>query len=540
MKFTPAGWYLFLFFLFPLPLVYAGEPPLPGKEGSVACWVFFSDKKEVSFDADDYFHPAAIARRLNHGLDIYDSLDLPVREDYLQQVDHVVDTIRMVSRWFNAVRVMARPMQIVKLEEMPFVRKVLISNMQSYPASVDTAETLSSQLSPEWLLKLNAQIQSMEGLLFHQNDVDGKGIRIAIFDGGFPGVDTHPVFEHMIKNKRIAATWDFHRNTENVFDHMQHGTQVLSVLGGRYHDVPMGLATGAEYLLARTEMWREPFFEEEYWLAAMEWADRHGAHIINSSLGYSYQRYFPEDMDGETSLVAQAAAIAFSKGMLIVNSAGNSGVDVSWRIVSTPGDSPDVLTVGALSYPGLLPASYSSRGPTADGRMKPNLSAIGNVVVAAQQGFADPSGSSFSSPLVAGFAACVWQMHPQWTNKQLFEALEQSGHLHPYYDFDQGYGLPQAGYFFSPPGSLTNKSFEFVVEQQNLKVMVRNIISEKQQDDPLNDYLYYHIQNARGELEQYFVVLAQQQEVLSLSLDDFQPGQKLMVHYRGFTASWTF
>ncbi len=540
MKGSPVGWSLVFFFLFFPLLTHGGEATRPGQNESVACWVFFSDKKETLFDAHDYFHPAAIARRLNHGLEAYDSLDLPVNQDYLQQVNQVVDTIRMVSRWFNAARVMAGPLQIVQLEEMPFVRKVLISTMQTYPALVDSTEGLSTELSAEWLLKLNTQVRSMEGLLFHQNDVDGKGIRIAIFDGGFPAVDTHPAFSHLIKDNRIVATWDFHRNRENVFDNMAHGTQVLSVLGGRYHELPMGLATGAQYLLARTEMWREPFFEEEYWLAAMEWADRHGAHIINSSLGYSYQRYFPEDMDGETSLVAQAAAIAFSKGMLVVNSAGNSGVDVSWRIVSTPADAPQVLTVGALSYPELLAASYSSRGPTADGRMKPNLSAMGNVVAAAPQGYTDPSGSSFSSPLIAGFAACVWQMHPQWTNQQLFEALEQSGHLYPYYDFDQGHGLPRAGYFFSPPGTVQYRTFEFVVEQQALKVKLRNIIAEKQQDDPLNNYLYYHIQNASGELEQYFVVLARQQEVLSLTLDDFQPGQKVMVHYRGFTSAWTF
>jgi serine protease AprX len=503
-------------------------------------WVFFSDKDGVEFDPHAFFHPAAIERRLQHGLCLYDPVDQPVRNDYLQALATLVDTVRMVSRWFNAARVQARPCQVMALEQLPFVREIRGSQVQTMPAAAEAGLADVPALSQEMLEQMLAQVNAMEGTRFHDHGYDGSGLRIAVLDGGFSGVDTHPAFRHLLENQRIVKTWDFHRNREDVFRYNQHGTMVLSVLGGLHENLPIGLATGAEFLLARTEIWREPFFEEEYWLAAVEWADRHGAHIINSSLGYSYHRYFPEEMDGKTSLVAEAAAIAFRKGMLVMNSAGNSGADLFWRVVTTPADSPYVLAVGAVDHSSLLGTTYTSRGPTADGRLKPNVTAVGNVVAANRRGFTITRGTSFSSPLVAGFAACLWQMFPSWTNRQLFDAIQNSGHLHPYYDLIHGFGIPQAGYFFEYPGSITYDTFDFVQDNGSLVVVLRGSNPAQTHHSPLDGYVYYHIRNADGKIEQYYVVEAEKQEVLNFLFSDFGSGQRLMVHYRGFSATWTF
>lgn len=503
-------------------------------------WVMLTDKDGVSFDPHTFFHPLAIQRREQHGLSLYDTLDFPVREDYIRQVAAVCDSVRMVSRWFNAVRVEAQPQQVVALEKLPFVKEVLTSALYSFPASHNEEMTAAEELSDDDLKNLITQVSSMQGELFHENGYDGQGIRIAIFDAGFPGVDTHSVFSHLRQNNRIVKTWDFHRNRSNVYNNLAHGTMVLSNIAGIHDGIAMGIGTGAEFLLARTEIRREPFFEEEYWLAAVEWADQNGAHIINSSLGYSYHRYFPEQMDGETSFISQAAAIAFTKGMLIVNAAGNSGGDLSWRIISTPADSPYVLSVGSVGFPGLLPTGFSSRGPTADGRLKPEVTALGEVIVAGPKGITSSQGTSFSSPLVAGFAACLWQMFPKWTNKQIMGAIQRSGHLHPYFDFDNGYGIPQAGYFFKPPGVIIPETFDFVQKEGQLKVILREFISESENVSPLDSYLYYHILNTEGQVEQYFVLMASQSEVLSLAVQNFEKGQQVSVYFRGFTKGWVF
>ena len=500
-------------------------------------WVYLKDKAEVVFDPYDFFHPSAIDRRLRHGVDLYDSLDFPVSDIYLSRIDSLVDRVVVVSRWLNAVRVEARPGQLARLKQLPFVEKIQPARLPGQPLIALDAPQFEMPDQAQ-LKRLSVQLSAMEGQLFHQKGFDGSGIRIAVLDGGFPGVDTHPVFQHLKDNQRIVSTRDFHRGRQDVYRHSAHGTMVLSNLAGIIDSLPMGLATGAEYLLARTETWRELFFEEEYWLAAMEWADQNGAHIINSSVGYTYHRYFPEEMDGQTSLVSQAAAIAFRKGMLVVNAAGNSGMNRLWRIISTPADSPYVLSVGAVSYPTLLRAAYTSRGPAADGRIKPDVTAVGNVLAAGRKGYVTPMGTSFSSPLVAGFAACLWQMFPEWTNADILEALKQSGHLHPYYDFDHGYGIPQAGYFFRPPSML--QTFDFVPEDGKLNVVLRKIIYASEKTSPLDAYLYYNIRNARAEVEQYFVVLAREQQVLSLNIEDFRPGQQVMVHFRGYTSGWTF
>ena len=195
----------------------------------------------------------------------------------------------------------------------------------------------------------------------------------------------------------------------------------------------------------------EPFKEEVWWQQAVEWADKNGAMIISSSLGYGKDRYYTRDMDG-TSYVARAANMAARKGMLVVNSAGNEADDSSWQYIITPSDADSVLCIGGITHSltDYEHISFASFGPSADGRQKPNLCAIAHVKAAAPKhdsAYSDVYGTSFSCPLVAGFAACAWQTQRGMTNMQLFDALQRSGDLYPYCDYAFGYGVPQASYF---------------------------------------------------------------------------------------------
>ena len=504
-------------------------------------WVFFTDKEGVHFDPYQFFDEKAIERRIRNGLCLYDTTDFPVNREYIAGVESIATHVDVVSRWFNAVHVYATEGELDALEALPFVASVEPALLRLVPAASKYAADEASILDRVDDDLLESQLSHLKGELFHSNGITGEGVRIAVFDAGFRGVDTHPAFRHVRKNDRIIATWDFHRERKNVYTSSAHGTMVLSVIAGIIDEQPLGLATDAEFLLARTEIRREPLAEEKYWLAAVEWADQLGADIINSSLGYVFHRYFPEEMDGRTSLVARAATKAAAKGILVVNAAGNQGNDNHWRIVVTPADADSVLTIGALQHPEMVRAPYSSVGPTADGRMKPNVSALGTVVAAGRRRMAQPMGTSFASPLVTGFAACLWQMYPGWTNMELFRNIEQSSSLYPYYDYAHGYGIPQASRFFQEHQQFTMPTFDIVSENDSIHIITRKIItgSELNQDTAAeNEYLYYQKQNADGRIIRYYVINPEEARKISIGMDAFLSGQLLRVHYRGHTAEF--
>jgi hypothetical protein len=305
---------------------------------------------------------------------------------------------------------------------------------------------------------------------------------------------------------------------------------VLSCIAGMHEGKKIGLATDAEFLLARTEYkTKEPFSEEEYWLAAAEWADKNGAQIINSSLGYMHQRYFPKEMDGHTSLVSRAARMAVRKGILVVNSMGNEGAG-DWKVLITPADVDSVLSIGGINPNTGYHTNFSSFGPSADHSRKPNVSAFGHVMAASSSGMEQTQGTSFSSPLVAGFAACVLSANPNYKNMHLFNEIEKSGSLYPFYDYAHGYGVPQASYFLSKEKN-ENQQVRFVNTDSTIVVEVEQSVM----DSGKVAILYYHIEGADGVLVKYAVIGIQQREVLILQKDSFKPGQKLRVHVNGQT-----
>ncbi len=496
-------------------------------------WIFFRDKNDAAFDPYSYFDSKAIERRIRLHIPLVSQTDLPVNDIYVTETKRICGKIYTQSRWLNAVSVRVTDKQLDKIKSLPFVSGVRMVELFDNSSLCSMNDDVLSDANMQLLIK---QTDRMGRKVFDEHGIDGKGVRIAVFDGGFPGVDTNPCFEQLRKQGRIIKTYDFVKKREFVFTSISHGTMVLSCMAGIYNGIKMGLATGAEFLLARTERRGELFSEEENWLAAVEWADKNGADIINSSLGYTYKRYFPVDMDGRTSLVAKAANIAARKGILVVNAMGNDG-NKSWEFLGTPADADSIISVGGIDPNTDFHISFSSYGPTSDMRRKPNVSAYGEVIAAKESGLAKVQGTSFASPLVAGFSACVMQLYPNLNNMEIFKLVEQSGHLYPYYDYAHGYGIPQASYFFSDTVEKP-KSVYFQYSGDTIKVMIPEELDLS--DSTSDDLLYYHLQGSNGVLERYSVVRAYQHNVLNFLVDGVFEDRTLRVYFRGTTIEHKF
>lgn len=495
-------------------------------------WVFFTDKGNQEFNPYTFFDADAIERRQREGLNLFDESDVPVNEDYVTEVTAVVSEASYPSRWFNALAVYATEGEIAIVEDFSFVKKAsLMQKFEIQPASI----TIDSIPAPESLRK--GQLTAMNGSLLQEAELNGAGVKIAIFDAGFPSVETHNAFRHLVLRNQIVKTWDFVQNHENVYGHSAHGTMVLSCVGGRDDlNEMIGLADGAEYILARTERGLiETYSEEKNWVAALEWADQHGAEIVNSSLGYTGDRYYPQEMDGKTSLVVKAANMARKKGILVLNAIGNDG-DADWRVLGTPADSDSILTIGGINPKTNYHISFSSFGPTTHGSMKPNLSAYGRAYVAMRNGsYGEASGTSFATPLVTGFAACARQLYIDLPLKAFVRKLEESGSLHPYYDYAHGFGVPQAAKLMNY--DVPNKgNFEWSVDEDRISINILKYpkASQKTEQIDMQPNLYYHYSNKSGVVRDYGVF-----DILDggtgLSLAMPRVGETLRIHYNGQT-----
>lgn len=498
------------------------------------CRVYFNHKSAKNFDAKSYFDAKAIERRIRQELPLYDWYDLPVDAEYLQAMEGNSERLIMHSRWLNAAVVLANPEQIEKIKAFSFVKEVEISA----PQTVSIAGTLDSTDSNQNEVLAN-QISRMGSASMEAKQLNGKGIRVAIFDVGFSGADNHKAFEHLRTNGRILKTWDFVKNEENVYKGGWHGTAVWSCIGGKINNQWSGLAWDAEFLLARTEIGtREPFSEEENWVAAAEWADKNGADIINSSLGYTDTRYFPEQMDGKKSFISRGANMAAKKGMLVVNAAGNEG-DGKWKIIGAPADADSVLSVGGVEPCCDYKISFSSYGPTADKRLKPNVAAQGRALCAVANGTNTVDGTSFASPLMAGFAACMWQANRDLKNMEMFKALEQSGHLYPYYDYAHGYGIPHVDRF-KKDRQIEN---QFVIENDPSGLEMSVKINEESFDPGAEEgkqLLYYAIVRPSGLIESYYVLHVTERIPLRVNVNAYSKGNLLRVNYKGQTLESEF
>jgi hypothetical protein len=523
-------------------------------------WVVFRDKPIADFNPYDYFSQKTIDRRARSGIPLVMISDLPVSETYCSEIEKYSDILTK-SRWLNAVSVDLDAATLAKVTALPFVFEVRQVHSGMKAAGDEDIKRITDRKTLEHITN---QVNALGGNLFAAAGIDGKGVRIAVFDGGFPGVDTLEIFRHLREENRIIATWDFVKNREFVYDYSSHGTSVLSCIAGIYDSLAFGLGTGAEFLLARTEVTREVFSEEENWAMAMEWADKNGADIINSSLGYTYHRYFPREMDGKATFVSRIATLAARKGILVVNAAGNDG-DKRWKVIGAPADADSIISVGGVSSETGIHSGFSSFGPTFDGRMKPNVSAFSDVIAASTRKTSRLTfGTSFASPLVAGFAACVMQMHPEWDNISVLKEIERSGHLYPYFDYAHGYGVPQASYFLGCR-EIVPPSFRFDTEDGKLCIrlmpeVVKTLADSAECPAPErmarvrglsgispevsglhrysldDDYLYFHIESPEGgKIRKYRVIEVNESEQYTIESDLLLPGESVFVFFRGYS-----
>lgn len=532
--------------------------------------VYFTDKNGADYNPYEYLDCKAIERRFIHHLPLCDSSDYPINENYLTQVQLLADSIYGTSRWMNAVFVYASNDGISDISKLPFVREIEnvtqpISALSSASSELSNNATSSydTSLSSDQLKLIEAQVLRLGGDKLAAAGLDGKGVRIAILDVGFKAYMSNPAFFEIRKRNGIVATRDFVKGKSNVETGMLHGTQVFSCVGGSVNNHKFGLATGADYLLARTESYGEFFNEEENWLMAAEWADKNGADIINSSLGYTFQRYLPEQMNGKTAFVSRAAQLAVDKGILVVLSAGNEG-ESSWKRVTAPGDAAGALTVGGIDPSTGIHIGFSSYGPSWDKRLKPEVTAYGRALVASKNGFATAEGTSFSSPLVAGFAACLKQKYPDITNTKLKEIICQSGDLWPYYDYAHGYGVPQPG-FLKPDTTTSVEQFDIVEDSYSISIFPKDHLKDTTPTPSLSDtltesardsiaqlivnsifhknnymtawpdVLFYHIKNKKGYLDRYYVLDLEDEENGSVTINKSIADRpfSIGIYYRG-------
>jgi hypothetical protein len=291
------------------------------------------------------------------------------------------------------------------------------------------------------------QIDQINGIPLHNMGYQGQGMVIAVLDGGFEGVQEHPAFDSLWANNQILGTKDFvHPYDQNVFSESGHGKSVLSTMGANQPGQMIGTAPKAAYWLLRSEYVVNQFenlIEEYNWVSAAEFADSVGADVINSSLSYQdfdlpQWNHTYEDLDGNTAPATKGADFAASKGILVCNSAGNSG-----STVGSPADADSVFTVGAVNANGIR-ASFSSIGPTVDGRIKPTIMAQGQgtTVAAGSSGYYAGDGTSFSSPIIAGMSACLWQANPNMKMMEIQEAIKQSASRAENPNNEYGWGIP--------------------------------------------------------------------------------------------------
>lgn len=502
-----------------------------GSSNLQKAWVSFIDKAEQDFHPEAYFDDKAIERRSNQGLPAYDWYDLPVNPAYVAQVTALSEKVTLVSRWLNCVVIHASAAQLQQIENLPFVEDVYVT---------ETSEVLVSQFTndesdTELMELLDRQISRMGDSILDQKGLHGEGMRIAIFDVGFSGAEDHEAFEHVRTARRVYKTWDFVKNREYVWEGGWHGTAVWSCIGGKIKGKWSGLAHEAEFLLARTEIGsREPFSEEENWVAAAEWADKNGADIINSSLGYTDRRYFPRQMNGKHAFITRGANIAAKKGILVVNAAGNEGSG-TWKVIAAPADADSVFTVGGVKPCCDLHIDFSSYGPTRDLRIKPNASAQGRTACAKQSGFAAFDGTSFASPLAAGFAACVWQSDKKLSNMQLFRRLEQSASNYPFYDYAHGYGVLSAARFFET--TKPAPTFTITEEKVGAEITYKVTILDEYFDpkaDRETQLLYIAVKTPSGVLNEYKVIDVAQKDVLTFKNTDYPSTMTLRLSYRSY------
>lgn len=459
-------------------------------------YIQFTDKNNSPYsisNPQEFLTQRALNRRAAQGIAIVEN-DIPVNTTYLQGVAETGANLLFQTRWFNGVTVeTADPSVIEAIQALPYVAYSLkmVEKPNSIKKEFFEKESYSELNNPEELksgwggAELDygsafLQIDQINGIPLHNSGYTGGGVVIAVLDGGFEGAQVHPVFDSLWNDNRVLGTKDFVHVNGDVFTESQHGKMVLSDMAANSPGSMIGTAPHASYWLLRSEdVNTENLIEEYNWVSAAEFADSVGADVINSSLSYvdfdmPEWSHAYEDMNGITCVSTVGADIAISKGIFVCNSAGNSGNDIfPW--IGAPADGFKVFAVGALKDNGER-ASFSSIGPTADGRTKPDIMALGqNATIAiGNDGVASGSGTSFASPIFAGMVACLWQANPSMKVQQVQAAILESSSNSDTPNNDIGWGTPD----FEVANSLMTTVEQRINPQGFVKVYPNPFIDE--------------------------------------------------------------
>ena len=425
-------------------------------------WVQFKDKDNSPYSIDNpeaYLSPRALQRRANQGIAI-DEYDLPVNPQYLQAVADCGAELLNPSKWLNGVSVhVTDPSVIDAINALDCVTTV--RNCPNDPKAQEIKERwmANEMKAVEGRRELRGyygggttQITQINGMALHDSGYQGEGVIIAILDGGFIGTENHPAFDNMREEGRLLGTRDFVYGSTSVYSQSSHGTSCLSTMAAYVPNTFVGTAPKASYYLLHTEDGPNENIVEEYnWVSGAEYADSLGADVCSTSLGYidfdmSQWDHPQSHFDGHTAPMSIGAEIAVSRGMICLNSAGNEGEPWgggSQCTLGIPADAEHVLTIGAVDGDGNR-AYFSSVGPTYDGRIKPDVMAMGqDTYVAASDGsYYNGSGTSFSTPVMAGAVACLRQAYPYATVQEINDVVRQCSNRADHPDNRYGYGIP--------------------------------------------------------------------------------------------------
>ncbi|WP_420319052.1 S8 family serine peptidase [Ekhidna sp.] len=424
-------------------------------------FIYYTDKAGDNYpytlsSPEDFLTQKAIERRAKQNIQIEES-DLPVDPEYVQGLKDAGADVFFHSRWLNGSLVNLDTTLLEDIASLPFVDSIAWIAAGTRLTYNQTVPDTPTEFDPPTSIGGDSDIQLMMvgADHMHADNNKGQGMLIAVLDNGFKGVNQYSPFQHIWENNRIIATKDFVSNSGNVYQFGDHGTSVFSIISAKHESSEgdfFGIAYEANFILCITEDNAAENRVEEYnWLLGAEYADSLGADIINGSLGYrnfdiEEHNYDFSDFDGETTVVSKAATIAAQKGIIVAVSAGNEG-NKSWKRITPPADGKGILTVGSVdadfSY-----SSFSSVGNTLDGRIKPEVSAFGGAttVMRSSGAIQRGSGTSFASPLIAGFAAGIWQANPDWTSTEVIAAIKNSAHQNQNPDSLKGWGVPNYGY----------------------------------------------------------------------------------------------
>lgn len=434
-------------------------------------FISFTDKNNSPYSIDnpsEFLSQRAIDRRVNQGIAIEES-DLPVNPSYLQGVAETGATIINPTKWLNGVTIYTTdPGVLDAINELPYVAGITMPKQvlpgqnlirdnfekpffqhENYDQVIENPlKQADATAAFDYGYGLN-QIQLLNGDVFHEMGYRGQGKVIAVLDAGFINANNLDVFDSIWQNGQVLGTHDFVRGGDIQYDEHPHGSMVLSCMASNIPGQLIGTAPKASYWLLRSEDGATEYIIEEYnWVSAAEYADSVGADVINSSLGYTEfndasQNHTYADMDGDSAPCTKGADMAARKGILVVNSLGNEGSS-PWYYLSAPSDGDSVLGIGAVDGAGIY-ASFSSHGPSYDGRVKPDVVAQGSGVAVVDPysgGLTFGGGTSFSSPILAGMSACLWQANPSLSNMQIAQAIKQSASQYDDPDDFLGHGIP--------------------------------------------------------------------------------------------------